>query len=374
MSRPEGLNRIAIVGSRGFPSTYSGYETMIRYLARDWVRRGLDVTVYCREREEGMRGWQTEGVRCRWTPGFESVSLSTLSYGLTSHLDVCLRGYDAVLVVNVANGYFLPVLNLRDIGCVVNTDGIEWERGKWGKTARRVFRIAADAVASFADVTVADSREIARIWHETFGIESEFIPYGAPVLPKLGTDRIETLGLTPAGYRLVVARMVPENNVELALDALADDDLRLVVVGTGTGDTPVERRLAKLNRTGAILWLGHVSDQEQLNQLWNHCALYIHGHSVGGTNPSLLQALGAGAPTIALDTPFNREVVGNPDQLYSMDTDALHKLATRAATDGSLRDEWRKLGQRNIAENYSWDDVSERYLQALSRAKARRQR
>ncbi len=372
MDRPDGLNRIAILGSRGFPSTYGGYETMVRFLARDWVARGIDVTVYCRDRPPRTRAWTVEGVRCRWTPGVESINFSTLSFGLTNHLDAAFRDFDAALVVNIANGYFLPFLNARGVPCAINTDGIEWERGKWGTTARKVFRLGADASAKFADVLVADSTAIADIWRETFGVESEFIPYGAPVLADQPDDRVLELGLEPGSYRLVVARMVPENNVDLALDALLATEGDSVIVGTGKGGTPLENRLDELNRDGKIRWLGHVADQVQLSQLWSHCGLYIHGHSVGGTNPALLQAMGAGAPTVALDTAFNAEVVDNPDQLFAADPESLVELIQHAAGNPELRAEWSRRGQATVAERYSWSDISDRYLDALALAAKRR--
>src|SRR5580693_3166325 len=211
---------LAILGSRGFPSTYGGYETLVRYLARDWVRRGHDVTVYCRTRDEGKRIWSTEGVRCIWTPGRDSKSLSTLSFGATSHIDAACRGYDAVVVLNIANGFFLPLLRARQIPTVVNTDGIEWERGKWGRTAQRVFYRGAVLAGRFADVLVADSRAIAKIWERTFGVPSTYIPYGAPVVERQESTRIEELGISTRSYVLVVARLIPENNVEITLDAL----------------------------------------------------------------------------------------------------------------------------------------------------------
>ncbi len=372
MNPPKGIRRIAILGSRGFPSTYGGYETLVRYLARDWVSRGIDVTVYCRERPNRQRSWVVDGVRCRWTPGVESVNFSTLSYGMTSHLDASFRNYDAALVVNIANGYFLPLLKSRGVPCAINTDGIEWERGKWGKVAQSVFRQGASASARFADVLIADSEAIAQIWDETFERSSEFIPYGAPVLKEGRTNRIEEIGLRPGTYRLVVARMVPENNVDLALDALLETTGESVIVGTGKGDTPLEQRLSVLHDEGRIRWLGHVSDQELLDQLWSHCQIYIHGHSVGGTNPALLQALGAGAPTVVLDTPFNREVVGNPEQHYQAEVEYLARLINRAGADPELRQAWSSQGQRIVASRYSWPDISDRYLKALALASERR--
>jgi glycosyltransferase involved in cell wall biosynthesis len=369
-----GPQRVAILGSRGFPSTYGGYETLVRYLARAWVARGLDVTVYCRERVDGRREWEEEGVTCRWTPGKDSKSLSTLSYGFTSHLDASRRGFDAALVLNVANGFVLPILRAAGTATAVNTDGIEWERGKWGPTARRVFKAGATATAKFADVLIADSEAIADIWLETFGVASTFVPYGAPVLADVASDRVRELGLEPDSYALVVARLIPENNVELALDALErmQPQIPAVIVGSANYDLPIEARLRELDRRGAVRWLGHVSDQTLLTQLWAHCGVYIHGHSVGGTNPALLQALGAGAPTLALDTRFNREVMAGEDQLYPADPAALAASIGAVIGDRERREEMARRGQARIAESYDWDDVADRYYAALASACARR--
>lgn len=262
------LENVAIIGSRGFPSSYGGYETLVRHLARTWTAQGINVTVYCRSRGEAS-SWVTEGVTCRWTPGHDSKSLSTLTFGLTSHVDAMRRGFDAALVLNVANGFFLPALRASGTGTVVNTDGIEWERGKWGAGARRVFLAGAHATARCADVLVADSEAIADIWRAKFGVESTFIPYGAPVPEQVGEDRVRDIGLQPGSYALVVARLIPENNVALTLDALEKlgHGVPAVIVGSAHYGGDVEPRLRELQERGLVHWLGHVSDQELLLQL-----------------------------------------------------------------------------------------------------------
>lgn len=368
------LRRVAILGSRGFPSTYGGYETLVRHLARAWTDQGLDVTVYCRAKDEGRARWTSEGVACRWTPGLDTKSLSTLSFGLTSHLDASLRRFDAALVLNVANGFFLPALRAAGTATVVNTDGIEWERGKWGWAARRVFLAGAQATARFADTLIADSQSIADIWQEKFGVPSTFIPYGAPVLEGIDADRVEALGFQPGSYALVVARLIPENNIELALDALDMLSHRVpaVVVGSANYDAAIERRLQELDQRGAVRWLGHVSDQDLLDQLWANCGVYLHGHSAGGTNPALLQALGAGAPTLALATKFNSEVIGEDTQLFSKDATHLAKMIDSLLRDGSRRAQMAEHGRRRVAERYAWPDVINRYFDALQSAYRRR--
>jgi glycosyltransferase involved in cell wall biosynthesis len=372
MNTTSGRLRIGILGSRGFPSTYGGYETLVRHLARRWVAEGHDVTVYCRSRHEARRNWTTEGVRCRWTPGIDSNSLSTLSFGATSHLDAALRGYDVVLVLNVANGFFLPFLKARRIPSAMNTDGIEWERGKWGKFARRVFLTGAQLSARYATLLVADSQAIGDIWQEKFGVESRFIPYGGVVVKEHSSKRIEALGLEPERYVLAVARLIPENNVELLLDALECGERQspVVVVGSGTSKSPIERRLRALDHRGDVRWLGHVSDQELLLELWGQCGVYVHGHSVGGTNPALLQALGAGAPTLALNTVFNREVIGDEEQLFADRPDALATGIKTVLSDAAMRSRFRERGQTIIRERYSWSGVIDAYLNALRSAQS----
>jgi glycosyltransferase involved in cell wall biosynthesis len=358
---------IAILGSRGFPSTYGGYETLVRHLARDWSQRGHTVTVYCRSRDGDRRSWITEGVRCQWTPGRDSTSLSTLSFGASSHLHATSQRYDAALVLNVANGYFLPLLRARRIPCAVNTDGVEWERLKWGAAAQKVFLGGAKLCARYADVLIADSQAIAGIWADRFGVESRFIPYGAPVLTDVSHDRVEALGLVRSGYALVVARLIPENNVQLFLDAIAvmPSSPRAVVVGSANYCSPLELRLRELDHRGAIRWLGHVSDQELLTQLWANCGVYVHGHSVGGTNPGLLQALGAGAPTLVLDTVFNREVVGQDGQLYPHDAHVLARRMADLLGDAELRQELANRGRCIVKQRYDWTAVCDGYLEAI---------
>ena len=372
----EDIHRIAILGSRGFPSTYGGYETLVRHLARDWSQRGYDVTVYCRGRSEGDRRWEAEGVTCRWTPGYDSTSLSTLTFGATSHVHAALQKFDAALVLNIANGFWLPLLRMAGVPTAVNTDGIEWERGKWGPLARRTFLASAWMASRHADLLIADSRAIDLIWREKFGVESVFVPYGAPVERGVGSERVRALGVEPHGYALAVARLIPENNVDLLLDALdaaGDERPEAVVVGSAAHASELEKRLRELDRRGRLRWLGHVSDQDLLLELWANAGVYVHGHSVGGTNPALLQALGAGAPTLALDTPFNREVLGEAagDQLFARDPDELLAAMSRVLRDHGLQQKLAERGRAVVAARYSWPDVSDRYLDALRLARDR---
>lgn len=366
---PSGLS-FAIIGSRGFPSTYGGYETLVRYLARYIVADGHHVTVYCRAPENGKRVWFEEGVRCVATRGKDNKQFSTLSFGATSCFDASLRRFDAALVLNIANGYWMPLLRAARVPFAVNTDGLEWKRAKWSKLGKAVFKSGAELSARIAPELVCDSEALGKVWEEEFGRSSVFIPYGGEIREPLGDTRIRDLGLTAGSYVLSVARLAPENNVELTLDAidhLGADAPPAVVVGSANFDNPVTDRLTTMQDAGKVLWLGHVSDQDLLAELWQNAGVYVHGHSVGGTNPALLQALGAGAPTIALDTVFNREVLPFEQHLYP---DSKADLAERLALITGSREEQQALigtGRDAVVARYSWDQVCRDYTDLLIR-------
>jgi glycosyltransferase involved in cell wall biosynthesis len=286
----------------------------------------------------------------------------------------CLRHKpDVVLALNVANGPAIPILKARRIPVVMNVDGVEWKRAKWGWFARNGFRAGAWMSARLAESLVADSREIGRIWEEDYGVPSVFIPYGGEVRDDLGDERVRALGFAPGSYALVVARLAPENNVELFLDAMQrlDHSIPAIVVGSANYVNPTAALLQDLDHAGKLRWLGHVDDQELLAELWANAGVYFHGHSVGGTNPALLSALGCGAPTIAVDTPFNEEVLG-AECLVPADPERVATAISELIGDDEARATRSRVGKKRIQADYSWQAVLEDYEAELGRQAGRR--
>jgi glycosyltransferase involved in cell wall biosynthesis len=360
--------RVAIIGSRGYPSTYSGFETLVRQLAPHLRDSGHAVTVYSRDSAGGARVDSCDGIRRVRTRGCDGKSTSTLTYGLTSVLDSRHRGYDAALVLNVANGFYLPILRRASVPTAVNVDGIEWERDKWSRLGKAVFRAGARMSARYADRLIADSRAIGAYWREHFGVPSVYIPYGGDGPHDAGTGHLGQLGLRPGGYVLAVARIVPENNIDLFLDAVdrLDPAVPVVVAGSASYRSPLEDRLRRTARSRpALQWLGHVDDQSRLQQLWTHCGVYFHGHSVGGTNPSLLQAMGAGSPVLAVDTVYNREVLGGGEQVVGRDPAELAARMEAMLADPPLRHACARRGRGIVADRYRWGAVCQRYEDVL---------
>lgn len=363
-SRPS----VAIIGTRGFPSFYGGFETAVRKLAPYLADHGWIVTVYGR----GCRGNTpgpdiTGGVQVVNTLGIETKSLSTLSFGFTAVLKCLIWRPDVALVMNVANGFWLPLLWLRGIPTVVNVDGIEWERAKWGRLAKTVFRLGARLTARFASDLVSDSRAIRRRWLEDFGRESTFIPYGAE---PLGASSVID-GLSHRKYVLVVARFVPENTIEEFLQAVPEiaQTWDVVIVGSSGYGGAFEDAAQRLDDVFPnVRWLGHVSDDLMLQRLWKHAGVYFHGHSVGGTNPALVQAMACGAPVVARDTVYNREVLGDNGRFVAADSKQIARvLQDMLAGQESLEAISSSLADR-ARHHYSWSAVCSAYEKALREA------
>jgi glycosyltransferase involved in cell wall biosynthesis len=357
---------VAIIGTRGYPSYYGGFETAVRKLAPYLADAGWDVTVYGRPGATSDQDPDLDQrVRRIVTKGMESKSLSTLSFGLTASLDSMRRKPDVALVMNVANGYFLPGLKLRGIPTLVNVDGIEWDRAKWGRVAKGVFRTGAVWTAKFGTELVCDSTEIAKRWSADFKRDGIFIPYGGDVPETIPVEP----GLTRRGYVLVVARFVPENTIAEFVEAaeLVSATHDIVIVGSSGYGGEVEDRVRHLAESNPrVTWLGHVSDDHRLLGLWQNCGAYFHGHSVGGTNPALVQAMACGAPTVARDTVYTREVLADGAVFVQPDPVAISRALMDLLSDPVKQETISRIALERAKNEYSWAGVNARYEASLS--------
>jgi glycosyltransferase involved in cell wall biosynthesis len=338
----------------------------VRHIAPYLCGNGWDVTVYGRggqtRDDDPSRDPRVRGVA---VPGLDSKSLSTLSHGLTSAVCAAWLKPDVALVLNVANGFFLPLLAARGVPTLVNVDGIEWERAKWGRSARLVFFEGAKMVARHADELIVDSREVGRKWKAGFGRSGLFIPYGGDPREPLAVEP----GLESGRYALLVARFVPENTVREFFDAAAQlaRDWTVVLVGSSGYGGQLDSQAEALSRENPnVRWLGHVNDDDRLHSLWQHAGAYFHGHSVGGTNPALVQAMALGAPTVARDTPYNREVLDDAGVYVQPDPAAIAARMGELLADAGRRAELSSAARKRAADYYSWDDVGAAYESALT--------
>lgn len=374
MSTAGGRPSVAIIGTRGYPSYYGGFETLVRRLAPYLADHGWDVTVYSRHGQT-VEAEADPRVRIRYTHGVDSTSASTLSYGLTASWSAIRRQPDVALVMNVANGYFLPGLKARGIPVALNVDGLEWERDKWNPMAKRAFRTGAALSARFADELIADSTNIADHWRREFGRESVFIPYGGECTDDMidESSARDLPGLEPGNFVLAVARLVPENSIDVFLAAARrlPSDVHVVLVGSAPAGDPIQVAAEELRESRPnVHLLGHVKDDTFLNWLWANAGVYFHGHSVGGTNPALVQAMACGAVVLARDTVFNREVLTDAGEFVAPDPEAVASAVQALIADPGERSRLGKLARERAALGYGWPEVLDAYRQVLDRVRS----
>jgi glycosyltransferase involved in cell wall biosynthesis len=266
--------------------------------------------------------------------------------------------------MNVANGFWLPLLKARGVPSLVNVDGIEWERAKWGSAARKVFRTGARFTATWASGLVFDARAIEEYWNAQFGVDGHFIPYGGDTPPAMAVPD----GLSHRGYVLIVARFVPENSVPQFFEAVPAiaDQWPVVIVGSAGYGGDLDRTAASLAANhDSVSWLGHVSDDALLLSLWQHAGVYFHGHSVGGTNPALVQAMAAGSPVLARDTVYNREVLGKHGVFVSPDPESIVRAVFEMMSNSTALETVAESNLKRANRHYAWADICGAYEQCL---------
>lgn len=354
--------RIALVGTRGVPARYGGFETCVEEVGSRLVERGHDVVVYCRrlsdDRSTELGAYK--GMSLVHFGALKRRSLETLSHTALSVQHLVRHRTHAAVVFNAANAPFLPALRAARIPVATHVDGLEWKRDKWGGAGRRYYLLAERLAVKWSNALIADAVGIQEYYLDKFGKPTDLITYGAPVLDRAGDHRLAELGLVSGGYHLVVARFEPENHVDMIVEGYvaSNAELPLIVVGSAPYADVYTHWVHSL-ADDRVTFLGGVWDQELLDQLYANAFTYLHGHSVGGTNPSLLRALGASAATTAFDVNFNREVLGDAGRFFG-DAAGVRARIEESETDVSQTVEFGMLA-RIQAKRYDWDEVTDRY-------------
>jgi glycosyltransferase involved in cell wall biosynthesis len=297
-------------------------------------------------------------------PALRRKQLETLSHsGLSVMHSIVGHTPDVAFVFNAANALFLPILRARGVPTALHMDGLEWKRAKWGANGKRYYRRAEELGVRWADALIADAPGIADYYHDEFGVPTELIRYGAKIIEDLPPDGVRQLGLEPDEYHLVVARFEPENHVLEIVEGYHRSTavLPLVVVGSAPYSADYTEQIERIVAADPrIRLLGGVWNQDLLDALYLHALTYMHGHSVGGTNPSLLRAIGAGTGAIAFDVDFNREIIG--DRGFYFD----RAEGVRAAVEAAERDPSGMVAagaalRERARQDFRWDSVALEY-------------
>lgn len=352
--------KIALIGTRGIPARYGGFETAIEEVGRRLVEQGHEVTVYCRGTAKEDRQSEYLGMKLVHLPALRRRSLETLSHTALSVLHAVIRRPDAAIVFNAANAPMLPLLGVAKIPFATHVDGLEWKRAKWGPVGQRYYLLCERLSVWWSKELIADAQGIADYYKTKFARATRLITYGAPQLAPAPARRLSELGLETKKFHLVVARFEPENHVEMIVRGYTQSEakLPLVVVGSAPYAEQYTQQVQEASNE-KVRFLGGVWDQELLDELYAHSLAYWHGHSVGGTNPSLLRALGAGTAVNAYDVNFNREVAMDAGEYFNdVNTASLLFDRTEEHLDSVLE---RGQKARVRAKAYDWNDVAAAY-------------
>ena len=355
--------RIAILGSRGIPHTYSGYEAFIGEIGPRLVERGHDVTVYCRSKLFRERPRTYKGVRLIYRPSIETKSLGTLTHTLVSMSDVTFRGVDVIFVVNVANAFTCILPRLLGKNVAINVDGLDWKRAKWGRLGKKYFYWNAKCVGRICPRgVITDAQEMRRIYLEDFGTPNVSIAYGAQIENTENPEVVRNYGLQPGEYYLVASRLVPENNADLIVRAFerVKTSRKLAIAGNANYRSAFVDRL-KETKDARVKFLGHVGNAGHVKELHCNAYAYVHGHSLGGTNPALLKALGYGNCVLALGTAFNREVLQDYGILFENDASDLARRIQEIEDDPLIAAKYRERAPQRIREAYTWENITDQY-------------
>lgn len=362
--------RLAILGTRGIPARYGGFETFAERLAIGLAARGCDVTVYCEANGAARRG-KYEGVHLRHIPAPDLGPLTTVLYDARCLWDA-RRSFDVVYMLGYGTALLCAVPRMWKREVWINPDGLEWARNKWNWPAKKYFRLMEWTSMRTADRIIADAESIAgslRSRHRKMP-PCTVIPYGCEVIDTAPAPHaLGEWGLDADGYYLVVCRLEPENHVLEILQAFqrCGSKRQLVVTGNLRQNRYVEA--LKSVKDSRIRMIGTVYDRKKLTCLRYHSFAYCHGHSVGGTNPSLLEAMGCGNLIFAHDNPFNRETLASCG-IYFGDAGELTQAIDGAETSGRDLARLREAARKRAREKYRWCDVIDSYERLLMGALA----
>ena len=370
--------RIAIMGTRGVPAAYGGFETFAEELGARLVERGHGVVVYGRAHvvPAGLRVHR--GMALRVLPTIRHKYLDTVAHTALSVLDGLVRRFDVVLICNNANAPLAIVPRLARAKVVLNVDGLEWQRGKWNRLGRWYYQACAWLSPRLPIVLVSDAHVIARWYRERYGRSTIYIPYGSDPTQIPPGETIARLGLEARRYLLYVSRLEPENNAHTVIEGyrraggLAALAVPLVVVGDAPYATAYKAELeAAAAATPGVMLTGYIFGTGYA-ELQSNALLYVQATEVGGTHPALVEAMGRSATILANDVPEHREVLASAGAYYARNDpgDLARQLAALVA-DEATRSALGAAASERARASFSWNHVTDEYEALFKRLLAR---
>lgn len=352
--------KLAILGTVGVPSNYGGFETLVENLL-DILPSFFEVSVYCESKSYPEKLDNYKGAKLIYinieANGFQSILYDAIS------LVKSFRNQDYILLLGVSGTFILPIIKpFMRAKLVTHIDGLEWKRDKWGWLTKKFLKFSETLAIKFSDRVIADNKYIQEYISHEYGKESVFIPYGSDHVKKVDFKGFKKkFSFLGKPYFFTVCRIEPENNIELQLKAfkLSNVTMPYVVVGNWNANDYGIRLYKEYSSVDNIILCNPIYDPEELNAIRSNSMYYLHGHSAGGTNPSLVEAMYLGLPVIAYGVNYNRETTFG-QAIYYMSQDELLEILN--SLEKIERENISKNLQKLAKENYSWLGVSKKYV------------
>lgn len=358
--------KIAIIGTVGVPANYGGFETLVEQLIKHNHSEELQYAVYCSSKNYKDHRWVYNGAKTEYV-GLNANGIQSIPYDIISLIRAA-RNSDCILILGVSGCAFLPIFRLfSKKRLIINIDGLEHKRDKWNKYARWILKFSEKQAVRYGDVIVTDNKGITDYVREEYNKPSELIAYGGDhVLRDVSEERCREIlsryDLTPKEYSLAICRIEPENNVHTMLEAYAGTNEKFIFVGNWDKNEYGKKLKDKYKSSQTIVIQPAIYDLDELYALRANCKLYIHGHSAGGTNPSLVEAMHFGVPIIAYDCIYNRESTENKGD-YFKDIDQLKTILLRPIESFKKNAE----SMKEIANRrYRWGVIAQQYVNLYS--------
>lgn len=353
--------KISIIGIVGLPSNYGGFETLADYITKS-LSRNFDFTVYCSEKSYSKKLSRYNNSKLKYINlypnGYGSIFYDALSM-LKS-----IRSSDVMLILGVSGAIILPLIRLFSKSkIIVHIDGCEWKRDKWNFFAKRFLKFSEKIAVKFSHEIIADNPVIVNYVKSKFNKDSNLISYGSDHVISSKELSIESLKnkypFISSTYAISVCRIVPENNIELILNAFTKlKDRNIAVIGNWDNNSYSQSLKDKFKSYENIYLIDSIYDQKLLDTLRAHSSLYIHGHSAGGTNPSLVEAMYLGLPVFCYDVNYNRETTLDSALFFNTSNELVDLLNN--SSEKNLNSISKKL-KAIATEKYLWGDISAKY-------------
>jgi glycosyltransferase involved in cell wall biosynthesis len=359
--------RIAFIGTRGIPAQHGGFETCVEEVGLRLTQKGHHVTVYSK-RSKDTRCYHYKGMINVYIPRVQIKGFETLFASFLAVIHSLFYRFDMHMIFDSANSPLLYIYKIFEKPCAINTDGLGWKRDKWGKFAKKYYKLSEWIAVKASKNIVTDSRAMQKYYETEYNANSTVISYGANIPMRYSAEEedvvLAKMGIDRKRYFLQITRFEPENNPDISLKAFnnCSPEMKMVLIGGVKSRTQYLQNIEiETVKNSNIVLPGFIYDRKQLDIIWTNCFCYIHGNFLGGTNPALLQAMASGRPVVAVDCVFNREVLDGQGFFYNRDVQSLREQMRYIMNHVPEAEKMAHGALERVKMNYNWDLVASKY-------------